>query len=74
MAFKRRSDADIRASLYDDIDHIEHTPYQCKSHSPVAGMMHVHAEDLEFVAASRGKVECDTCDMVYRAGKGWVSP
>lgn len=76
MPFKRRSDADIRASLMADIDHMEFTPYQCTSHSPIAGMMHVHEEDLYTIAAERAKhgekVECADCDYVFRLGTGWV--
>lgn len=59
-----------------DIDHTEFTPYQCMSHSAIAGIMHVHDEDLDMVAAERAKrrekVECQNCDYVYVAGKGWV--
>ena len=36
---------------------------ECK-HSWVAGMMYVHDEDLDDVAAVR-KVECEKCDKVY---------
>lgn len=49
------------------------TPY-CVTrgyHSPEAGMMVVHPEDLDTVAASRGKVDCGDCNMTYRVGKGW---
>lgn len=55
-----------------DIDHMEFTPYVCTDHAPIAGMMHVHAEDLQSVARSRGKVECNDCDAVYTVAKGWV--
>ena len=43
-------------------------------HSPVAGMMVVHEEDLDTVAAVR-TVECESCDRVYlrRSGR-WVLP
>lgn len=54
-----------------DIDHTEFTPYQCGTHSPIAGMMHVHPEDLDSVAKSR-PVECDNCDATYTIRKGWV--
>lgn len=59
-----------------DIDHIEFTPYTCKEHTPIAGMMHVHAEDLDTVAANRARfgdqpVECNDCDAVYTVAKGW---
>lgn len=45
-------------------------------HSPVAGMMHVHSEDLDHVAATRARrnlppVECEQCDMVYTVDR-WV--
>lgn len=49
------------------------TPY-CVTrgyHSPEAGMMVVHDEDLDTVAAARGKVDCGGCDMTYRVGTGW---
>ncbi len=36
---------------------------ECR-HSWVAGMMHVHDEDLETVAAMR-QVECEKCEAVY---------
>lgn len=76
MAFKRRSDADIRASLMADIDDMGFTPYTCSDHTPIAGMMHVHAEDLDTVAANRARfgdrpVECNDCDAVYTLAKGW---
>lgn len=38
-------------------------------HSWVAGMMYVHAEDLEFVADSRRGpegIECEGCEITYR--------
>lgn len=61
-----------------DIDDEDFTPY-CQTrgaHSAVAGMMRVHEEDLDSVARERrsfgGNVECADCDMVYRAGRGWV--
>lgn len=51
---------------------MEFTPYVCTDHAPIAGMMHVHAEDLQSVARSRGKVECNDCDAVYTVAKGWT--
>lgn len=46
-------------------------------HAPVAGMMHVNSEDLDHVAAMRGRrqlppVECEQCDMVYLVDRTWV--
>lgn len=59
-----------------DIDHTDYTPYVCTSHAPVAGMMHVHDEDLDKVAAGRKvmgapPIECHTCGMSYVDGV-WV--
>lgn len=59
-----------------DIDHTEFTPYSCNEHTPIAGMMHVHPEDLDGVAAVRIReelppVKCDDCDAVYTLAKGW---
>lgn len=80
MPFKRRSDADVRASLDADIeyiDHMEFTPYSCSEHTPIAGMMHVHPEDLDSVTAARSvrgeKVNCNDCDSVYTIKNGWVT-
>lgn len=61
-----------------EIDHTEFTPYQCAEHSPVAGMMHVHPEDLDTVAAARRKnrdrpIECSDCDAVYLVSRGWTA-
>jgi hypothetical protein len=33
-------------------------------HAWVAGMMYVHEEDLEYVAAAR-QVECEKCEKIY---------
>lgn len=62
-----------------DIDDEDFTPYCVTKggHSPVAGMMVVHSEDLEYVATMRAEndlppITCDDCDDVYRAGDGWV--
>lgn len=75
MPFKRRSNADIRASLMADIDHMEFAPYTCSEHSPIAGMMHVDPEDLDTVARAREvfrqDVTCNNCDAVYTIAKGW---
>ena len=52
------------------------TPYECSDHCPVAGMMHVHPEDLDEIARAREvfrqHVTCGDCDMVYVVGKGWT--
>lgn len=75
----QRDSTKAMQAAYDLLDDDEQfTPY-CEtrgSHAPVAGMMHVHDEDLETVArmrAKRGeKVQCEDCDMTYVAGRGWV--
>ena len=46
-------------------------------HTPIAGMMHVHAEDLNTVTMERwargiAPVECEQCDMVHMYARGWV--
>lgn len=41
------------------------------AHQGVAGMMYVHYEDLDTVAAVR-EVECEGCDMIYRNGE-WIN-
>lgn len=38
-------------------------------HVGVAGMMYVHAEDLDYVAATR-LVECEKCDATYSSDTG----
>lgn len=60
-----------------DIDHDEFVPY-CSSygHSAIAGMMHVHDDDLDTVADMRRAngdqpIECERCDATYRDGR-WV--
>lgn len=50
--------ADVREFLGGDEDDEE-----CR-HSWVAGMMHVHDEDLDAVAAVR-QVECEYCEAIY---------
>jgi hypothetical protein len=35
------------------------------NHSWTAGMMYVDDEDLEMVAASGRKIECEKCDKIY---------
>lgn len=46
--------------------------YECPDsdygHSWVAGMMNVHSEDVESVAAVR-PVECERCEYVYQTGQ-----
>lgn len=76
MPFKRRNGADVRASLNDDTDHMDYTPYMCSpdAHEPIAGMMVVHAEDLEAVASERAQrglipVQCYTCDARFIDGE-----
>lgn len=45
---------------------------QESEHAPVAGMMAVHVEDLDTVAAVR-PVTCKRCDGAYSASTGtWV--
>jgi hypothetical protein len=67
----------LLAAVYAPISDEEFTPYECM-HSGVAGMMYVHDEDLDIVAAQRaangaGPIECGKCDAVYRDG-AWMVP
>jgi hypothetical protein len=61
-----------------NIPDIDFEPY-CVTygHTPVAGMMHVHPEDLDTVARMRRdrgipSVTCDDCDARYDVDRGWV--
>lgn len=45
-----------------------------EDHAGVAGLMWVHDEDLDTVAAERGHVECNNCEAVYTAVDGWYVP
>lgn len=56
----------------------ECVPYQCAEHTPIAGMVHVHPEDLTAVADMRrnrglSPVGCENCDMRYVADE-WMNP